>query len=51
MQNIQFKIMRYGYEKMIGTAQIQAETNKYSMMGLGLNETRVNMNTSLVVSF
>jgi hypothetical protein len=37
IQNIQFKIMKRGYEKMVGYTQINAEINSYALTSVALN--------------
>ncbi len=51
MHTLLFKVMKYGFEKMVGTAQIHAETNKYLVGGVALNDTKINANTMLSVTF
>lgn len=51
VQTIQFKVMKYGYEKMLGSATVHAEINSYLITGLSLNETKINSKTQLQVSF
>jgi len=47
IQNIHFKVMKYGYEKIIGSSTIHAEVNQYIMTTISLNDTKINAKTLL----
>lgn len=41
-QNVQFKVMKRGYEKMVGWGKFSGDTNKYNLSSLALNDTKIN---------
>lgn len=48
---ISLKVMRYGYEKMVGSGMVRAEPNVYSMISMGINESKINAKTMMTMGF
>ncbi len=51
IQNISLKVMKYGFEKIVGWSAVQAEANQYAMISVALNETKVNAKTAMTINF
>jgi hypothetical protein len=51
VQNISLKVMKYGFEKIVGWSTVRAEANQYLMISVSLNETKVNSKTVMRIDF
>lgn len=51
VQNINFKVMKYGFEKMVGSATVRAEPNLYTISSMTINETKINAKTMMTINF